>query len=143
MDVAKDKLRCALREAVLSLCNNALDYSIELSIEGLIGVTLDKHDVFLVTLNEVVRSQEYEDLMAPPKSPQPQHDTQGKCSKYLYAHYPQQLFLDENALLCYWGLFNPGWPCWLVGSSTKLILWQWRQEYHINIRCCWMMVIEL
>ena len=79
MDVAKDKVRCALREAVLSLCNNALDYSIELSIEGLIGVTLDKEDIFLVTLNEVVRSQEYEDLMAPPKSPQTPHHTQGKC----------------------------------------------------------------
>ena len=69
-EAARNKVRTALREAVLSLCSNALDYTMELSVEGLIGVTVDKQDVFLVNVNEIVRSAEYEDLLAEPKSPQ-------------------------------------------------------------------------
>ena len=41
----------------------------ELSVEGLLGVTVDKEDVFLVNVNEIVRSAEYEDLLAEPRSP--------------------------------------------------------------------------
>ena len=71
MDEARSKVRAALRETVLSLCNSALDYTMELSIEGLLGITVDKQDVFLVNVNEVVRSAEYEDLLAEPSSPPP------------------------------------------------------------------------
>ena len=68
-EVVRNKVRTALREAILSLCSSALDYTMELSVEGLIGVTVDKEDVFLVNVNEIVRSAEYENLLAEPKSP--------------------------------------------------------------------------
>ena len=70
-------MRTALQEAILSLCNNALDYTMELSIEGLLGITVDKQDVFLVNVNEVVRSAEYEDLLAEPTSPSPTEEKVG------------------------------------------------------------------
>ena len=77
MDEARSKVRTALQEAILSLCNNALDYTMELSIEGLLGITVDKQDVFLVNVNEVVRSAEYEDLLAEPTSSPPTEEKVG------------------------------------------------------------------
>ena len=67
-EVARNKVRTAIREAILSLFSNALDYTMELSVKGLLGVTVDKEDVFLVNVNEIMQSAEYEDLLAEPKS---------------------------------------------------------------------------
>lgn len=36
-----------------------------------------------------------------------------------------------------WGLFNPWLAMLDCEHSTKWILWQWRQEYGMSIRCCW------
>ena len=41
-----------LRESITLLCKTALSYDSELNIEGLLGITLDKSDVFLVNINQ-------------------------------------------------------------------------------------------
>ena len=56
--------------------------------------------------------------------------------------YPDEVNQDppppagRGSFMPFWGPFNPGWPRWLVEGSTKLIFWQWRQQYRIIIRCC-------
>ena len=68
-EAARAKIRGALREAILSLCNSAVDFQLELSVEGLLGITVDRRDVFLVNVNEISRSDEYEDQLDEPVSP--------------------------------------------------------------------------
>ena len=45
-------LKVQLIEAVSQLCTNALQFESELTVEGLIGITLDHRDVLLVNINE-------------------------------------------------------------------------------------------
>lgn len=56
----KDKVRALLVEAITVLCKNGLSYNAELSVEGLIGITLDKKDVFLVNINQSFISSDAE-----------------------------------------------------------------------------------
>ena len=51
----QEKVRALLREAVTVLCRNGLTYSAELTVEGLLGITLDNQDVFLVNINETIK----------------------------------------------------------------------------------------
>ena len=51
----QDKVRALLREAVTVLCRNGLTYTRELTVEGLLGITLDNQDVFLVSINECIK----------------------------------------------------------------------------------------
>lgn len=48
------RVRDLVAETVTLLCKNGLDFQSELSIHALIGITLDKSDVFLVSINETV-----------------------------------------------------------------------------------------
>ena len=50
-----NRIKALLTEAVTVLCKNALSFGCELNIEGLLGITLDKQDVFLVSINESFR----------------------------------------------------------------------------------------
>ncbi|ESO11619.1 hypothetical protein HELRODRAFT_166632 [Helobdella robusta] len=43
-----------LKETIALLCKNGLNYISDLKIEGLIGVTIDKSEIFLVNLNECI-----------------------------------------------------------------------------------------
>lgn len=52
----KEKLRMLLTEAVLVLCKSGLQYNSEILIEGLIGVTLDKADTFIVNINKTAKA---------------------------------------------------------------------------------------
>ena len=45
-------MKTLLVEAISTLCRNGLHYVDELTVEGLIGITLDKKDVFLVNVKE-------------------------------------------------------------------------------------------
>ena len=51
----QDKVRALLREAVTVLCKNGLTFDSELTVEGLLGVTLDNKEVFLVNINEQIK----------------------------------------------------------------------------------------
>ena len=58
MKLREDQLRVQdlLRETITLLCKNGLNYKAVFTIDALIGVTLDDKDVFLVNVNETVRS---------------------------------------------------------------------------------------
>ena len=43
-----------LTDTVTLLCKNGLVYSQEIKVQGLLGITLDKNEVFLVDINEVI-----------------------------------------------------------------------------------------
>ena len=41
-----------LKESISLLCRTALSYNVELTVEGLIGITLDREDVLLVNIKD-------------------------------------------------------------------------------------------
>ena len=51
-----DRVRIGLREAITLLCKTGLTFESELSIEGLLGITLDQNEVFLVNIKEVIKN---------------------------------------------------------------------------------------
>ncbi len=53
----QEKVKVLLSEAITVLCRNGLNYRNEFTIEGLLGITLDSEDVFLVNINERVKSK--------------------------------------------------------------------------------------
>ena len=48
----QEKVRSALIETVMMLCKNGVAFESELTVQGLIGITIDRQDVFIVHLNE-------------------------------------------------------------------------------------------
>lgn len=52
----KLRVKKLLTEAVTLLCKNSITYGAELSIEGLLGITVDASDVYLVNINEKVKN---------------------------------------------------------------------------------------
>ena len=50
----QSKIKLLLTEAIAVLCRNGLTYQSGLSIEGLLGITLDNQNVFLISLNETI-----------------------------------------------------------------------------------------
>lgn len=55
-DVQKEKIQKTLREVLTVFCKNALDFNVEISVEALIGITIDKDNVLLVNVNEIIQS---------------------------------------------------------------------------------------
>lgn len=51
----QQRVRALLTETVALLCRNGLNFKSELCIEGLIGVTLDREEIFLVNIKETVK----------------------------------------------------------------------------------------
>jgi hypothetical protein len=54
-----------LSEAITMLCRNGLEFSQEFTVEGLLGITLDSKEVFLVNIKERVLSTSTETREAP------------------------------------------------------------------------------
>ena len=52
-----DRVKHLLAEAITVLCKNGLSYKSEFCVEGLLGITLDNTDIFLVNFNETVRHE--------------------------------------------------------------------------------------
>ena len=48
------KIKQLLTATIASLCNNSLSYNGELSIQGLLGITIDRKDILLVNINETL-----------------------------------------------------------------------------------------
>ena len=48
----RQRMKTLLVEAIATLCRNGLQYEEDLCVEGLIGITVDKTDVFLVSVKE-------------------------------------------------------------------------------------------
>lgn len=56
LTMEQQQVRDLLTETVTLLCKNGLQFSHELGIEALIGITLDKEEVFLVSIKETIVS---------------------------------------------------------------------------------------
>ena len=52
----QERVRTLIADTVSLLCKNGLNYTKEFSIEGLLGITLDSDEVFLVNIKEVVKT---------------------------------------------------------------------------------------
>lgn len=50
----QERVRSLLTDTITLLCKNGLHFRKQLKVEGLIGVTLDDNEVFIVHLNEIV-----------------------------------------------------------------------------------------
>lgn len=50
----QERVSKLLTDTVTLLCKNGLVYSQEIKVQGLLGITLDKNDVFLVHINELI-----------------------------------------------------------------------------------------
>jgi len=48
------KIKQLLTATIASLCSNSLSYSGELTIQGLLGITIDHKDILLVNINETL-----------------------------------------------------------------------------------------
>ena len=64
----QERVRHLLAEALPMLCKSGLNYSSEFCVEALIGITLDKNDVFLVSIKETFKSDNEDGDSAPEKS---------------------------------------------------------------------------
>ena len=53
----RDRVRTGLVEAITKLCKNGLNYSTELCVEGLLGITLDNKEVLLVNIKEIIKGK--------------------------------------------------------------------------------------
>jgi len=53
-EVDQMKLKQLLSATIVSLCSNSLSYSGELTIQGLLGITIDHKDILLVNISETL-----------------------------------------------------------------------------------------
>ncbi|KAK2163479.1 hypothetical protein LSH36_79g11012 [Paralvinella palmiformis] len=53
----QERLIALIKDTVTLLCKNGLEYSQEFCVEGLLGVTLDKDEVFLIPIKELVNDK--------------------------------------------------------------------------------------
>ncbi len=53
----EDQVRTMLYDTIVALCRNSLPFKAELSIEGLLGITLDKEEIFLVNIKEMIHRE--------------------------------------------------------------------------------------
>ncbi len=51
-----DRVTNGLKEAITLLCKTGLNFQSELSIDGLLGITLDNNEVFLVSIKEIIKN---------------------------------------------------------------------------------------
>jgi hypothetical protein len=53
----QQRIKALLTETMILLCKNGLHFKTEFSIEGLIGITLDQNDVFLIGIKETINAE--------------------------------------------------------------------------------------
>ena len=54
----RERVALGLKEAIRFLCKTGLTYNTELTVEGLLGITLDKNEVFLVNIREIMKGMD-------------------------------------------------------------------------------------
>ncbi len=52
-------VKTMLSDTILALCRNTLPYEGEVLVEGLLGITLDNKEIFLVNINETIQREGY------------------------------------------------------------------------------------
>lgn len=68
MSVDHERLVRMLKESISLMCKSSLNYDMELNVEGLLGITLDKKDVVLVNINESFQTPQ---ALRPPSPERP------------------------------------------------------------------------
>src|SRR5688572_13079186 len=71
MKADQERVSKLLTDTVTLLCKNGLIYKDEIKIQGLLGITLDKNDVFIVHINESITSKDGSSDSAGKKGPTP------------------------------------------------------------------------
>ncbi len=61
----RDRVKALLTEAVTLLCKNSVTHRAEVEVEGLLGITVDKSDVFLVNLHQIITKTGGDNTAAP------------------------------------------------------------------------------
>ena len=86
----QDQIRAILVQAIANICRKGLTYRKNFSIEGLLGVTLDDDEIFLLNIKETVHHSGY--LLSTSKAKQtsphtstPKHGTRSKRKSLLSA----------------------------------------------------------
>lgn len=64
LSLEHDRVVRLIKESISLMCKTSLNYDIELNVEGLLGITLDKKDIFLVNINESFCNETAEDFLA-------------------------------------------------------------------------------
>lgn len=54
MNVDQERVRNLLKETVILLCKNGLKFRTNIKVQGLLGITLDSTDIFLVQIDESI-----------------------------------------------------------------------------------------
>lgn len=71
LSLEHERLVRMIKESISLMCKSSLSYDIELNVEGLLGITLDKKDIFLVNIKESFQSnvpkENTEEVHTPPK----------------------------------------------------------------------------
>ena len=57
----QERVKTLLQDTITLLCRNGLNYKFEFNVSALIGITLDKNEVFLVDIRETVKNNVKED----------------------------------------------------------------------------------
>ena len=70
-----------LSEAITMLCRNGLEFSEEFTVEGLLGITLDSKEVFLVNIKEHVLSDQGEASVSQSSSSMAKENTGGSSEQ--------------------------------------------------------------
>ena len=65
----RDKIQKLITDTIVTLCNSGLTFDTELSVEGLLGITLDHKDILLVNINEIIKTQQNGSLHSECRSP--------------------------------------------------------------------------
>lgn len=106
----QEHVRALLTEAITVLCKNRLNYKAQLNIEGLIGITLDTDDIFLVNIKETVIKEEDEGVEFIDKlmSNTVNHSRQGRQRKSTPRHLSvvtsPSIYQDPDDQECTWQL---------------------------------------
>jgi hypothetical protein len=50
------RIRELLTSSISSLCQGSINYDSEITVEGLLGITVDRKDIFLININEIVKN---------------------------------------------------------------------------------------
>lgn len=77
----QDRVRTLLSDTITLLCRNGLTYKSEICVSALVGITLDKDDVFLVDIRDTFKNSLAPSRMPESDSQTPVNDSQSKVSK--------------------------------------------------------------
>lgn len=61
----QEQVKQMLTETILLLCKNGLHFQKQMTVQGLLGVTLDNTDIFMIHLNEVIEPEANQDIYDP------------------------------------------------------------------------------